>query len=103
MVNQRNKTGLVIGALALAAVAVVAVLAWLTGSFPSEQQTSQSVTVEVVASPSPTEIPASPTPSPVVAGVTTHASTGPADGIFFFAAAAILLGGSGSVFLAKLG
>lgn len=103
---------LAIGAIILAAIAVVGILVWMTGSWPN-QETPDETTIAVDIIPSSTPATGTPRITPDaaisevqpmpddVAGVTASAQTGPAENILLGAAVLTLLGFSSSMLLAK--
>ena len=120
-----SKTKITVSALALAAIAVVGVILWLTYT-PSKnpEPTGQPITVEVVQTPSAQEPPDSisqeavtpenpegsiseeaiafvPGESPAVMGASVTAPTGPAEYMLALFGAMTLVGLGSSLFLAK--
>lgn len=112
--NGTRKTGLVIGALVLAAFAVVGAVTWLTGSWPVGNQApeeTEQISINITETPTPSPnsarippeaaISVEPSNTPAAAGVSIMAETGPADYVLPAAGLLSLLGLSGSLLLAK--
>lgn len=108
IIERRRKIALFIGAIVLAAIIVVLVLLWLSGSlFTPDTKTPTELDIQVIEStPTPVATPvARITPeaatSGQVAGVTTTAPTGPAENALAAALLASGLGLGGSLFFAR--
>lgn len=106
-----GRTGLVIGALVLAAVAVIGVVVLITGSWPASPPEEMAMIVAETPTPSPTTdmsritpeaaMTADVSPSPEIAGVSMTAETGPGELALAVIGFLTLLGLGGSLLLAK--
>lgn len=109
-----RKIGLVIGALVLAAIAVVGVVTWLTGSWPAGNQVPEEpeqIAINIAETPTPSPNPArippeaaisvEPEYTPAVAGVSVMAETGPAAYTLLASGVLALVGLGSSLLLTK--